>query len=369
MRIAYDAAPLMRPKTGVGHYTSSLLEALLAYDDDLAFDLFALTRSANTLEVPTGDRIRLRHLRIPARVAVTAWEIMRFPRGERLVGNADVVHGTNFWIPPLKRRNGVVTIHDLTFLLYPEMVTPQVRRYRWIVPKVLERCSLVITPAETIRQQVASELGFPADHIVVTPEGVRGRFMSAQRDRELERSLGIAGEYVLFAGTIEPRKNVERMVRAFASMDHNDLTLVIAGPPGWGGLDLPGLVRDLGIEERVVIKGYIPDGQLGALMAGALAFLFPSIYEGFGLPPLEAMAAGVPVVAGRAGPLPEVLGDAPIWCDPLEVDSIAAAIEVAVSDSEVREMAIDQGRQRASQYTWETTAAATLDAYRLVAGA
>jgi glycosyltransferase involved in cell wall biosynthesis len=367
MRIAYDAASLLNPRTGIGHYTATLLDSLLALDADLQFSLFAITRQRNTSRVPRHERVEFRHFRVPARVAVTAWERSHLGAGERLIGECDVVHGTNFWVPPLSGRKGIVTIHDLTFWFYPELCTPQVRRYRWIVPKVLQRCAAVVVPSETIRAQAAAELGFPADRIVVTPEGVRNAFTGAAQDQALAEHLGIRGDYLLFVGTQEPRKNLDRLIAAFARLEGRGLQLVIVGPPGWGSVDLPGVVRKLGLEGRILFSGYLRDEQVGSLMAGARAFVFPTLYEGFGLPPLEAMAAGVPVVAARAGSLPEVLGEGPFWCDPIDVDSIADAVTRAVSDEEARAAAVEAGRKRAASYDWSTTAELTLEAYRRVA--
>jgi glycosyltransferase involved in cell wall biosynthesis len=368
MRIAYDAASLLNPRTGIGHYTASLLEALLALDGDLQFSLFAITRQRNTENIPQHERVQFRHFRVPARVAVTAWEHSHLGSGERILGDCDVVHGTNFWVPPLSGKKGIVTIHDLTFWFYPELCTPQVRRYRWIVPKVLQRCAAMIVPSETIRGQAGAELGFPEDRIVVTPEGVRNAFTGASPDAALADRLGIVSDYLLFVGTQEPRKNLDRLIAAFARLDM-ELQLVIAGPAGWGSVDLPGVVRKLGLEGRVVFSGYLPDEEIGALMAGARAFVFPTLYEGFGLPPLEAMAAGVPVVAATAGSLPEVLGEGPFWCDPVDVDSIADALTRVVTDEDARATAVEAGRKRAASYDWSTTAELTLEAYRRVADA
>jgi glycosyltransferase involved in cell wall biosynthesis len=375
MRIAYDAAPLLNARTGVGHYAATLLERLLELDQDLWFSLFAITRQRDTSSVPDHERVSFKHVRIPARVAVTAWEHSGLASGDRFlfgnqIGEADVVHGTNFWIPPIQSASGakgIVTIHDLTFWFYPELCTPQVRRYRWIVPKVLQRCAAVLVPSQTIRDQAAAELGFPGDRIVVTPEGVRNAFTGASPDPVLAAGIGVRGDYLLFVGTQEPRKNLDRLISAFARLEDKKLQLVIAGPPGWGSVDLPGVVHKLGLDGRVIFSGYLPDAQIGSLMAGARAFVFATLYEGFGLPPLEAMAAGVPVVAARAGSLPEVLGDGPFWCDPLDVDSIAEAITKAAGDEGARATAVELGRKRAASYDWSTTAELTLETYRRVA--
>ncbi|HEU5004231.1 MAG TPA: glycosyltransferase family 1 protein [Actinomycetota bacterium] len=357
MRVALDAAPLLNARTGVGHYTGALLEHLEAADPSLEVTLFAVGRQRDALEAR-----HVRRLRVPARLAASGWDRVPWVPGEALTGRVDVVHGTNFWVPPLRRRNGVVTIHDLTFLLYPEFCTPPVRRYRWILPKVLARCRVVITPSATVADQVAAELGVERVRIVVTPEGVR------PGARVLGSPGGTTSSYVLFIGTQEPRKNLDRLIRAFAQLRDLDVRLILAGPAGWGGGDPLVLADSLGIAGRVQTVGYLPDRELALLLAGARAFVFPSLYEGFGLPPLEAMAAGVPVVAAAAGSLPEVLGDAPVWCDPLDVSSIADAVRRVVSDETVRAQAVERGRAQAARYTWEATAARTIDAYRMVAG-
>ncbi|HVF11518.1 MAG TPA: glycosyltransferase family 1 protein [Actinomycetota bacterium] len=363
MRIVYDAAPLLNPLTGVGHYALTLLDEMLAQDAEIEFELIALTVRADTSRIPNDPRVNLRHYRIPARWAVKGWEAVQFPKGESLFGASTAVHGTNFWVPPLSNPNGIVTIHDITFHLYPELCTPQVQRYRWIVPKVLKRCALVLTPSEVVRQQVASELSFPEDRIIVTPEGIRGAFIEARRDAELERRLGIKGDYLLFAGTQEPRKNLDRLIQAFALIEE-PIQLVIAGPPGWGSVDLQAVSHKFHLDGRVIFSGYLPDVQLGSLFAGCKTFAFPTLYEGFGLPPLEAMAAGIPVVAASTGSLPEVLGDAPFYCDPLDVHSIAAALNESLTDHAARASAIEAGRTRAAMFSWKETARLTLRAYR-----
>jgi glycosyltransferase involved in cell wall biosynthesis len=371
VRIAYDAAPLLNPRTGVGHYAAALLDAMLAADPGLEVSLFAVGRQPAPATTPGDGRATLRRLPIPARLVVAAWELARYPKGERLLGRdfgrAAAVHGTNFWVPPLSRRNGVVTVHDLTFLLYPEFCTPQVRRYRWILPQVLKRCAVVLTPSGTVAEQVSSELAFPRDRIVVTPEGVRHSALEpAGSARAGSRSDGRS--YLLFTGTREPRKNLDRLLRAFARVGDLDLDLVLAGPAGWGSEDLRVRTVELGIAGRVEFPGYLSDDRLAALLAGARAFVFPSLYEGFGLPPLEAMAAGVPVVAARAGSLPEVLGDAPFWCDPLDVESIAAAIRTSVTDDGLRARAVAAGQAQVAGYDWAETARLTLGAYARASG-
>ena len=385
MRVAFDAYPLRPPLTGIGHYTSSLLSSLLRLEslEVLLFSLSVRWDSADALptaiaEASSGSQVSSTRLSSPFRLlkfvpgrvkreALMLWTVTGWPPGDRLVGDVDVVHGTAFWVPPLKRRTGAVTIHDLTFHLYPEMCTTEVRRYRFEVPRVLRRCAVAFAPSQLVKNQLSEAFGFPRDQIVVTPEGVRGTFISAEPDSELEARMGIERHrYLLFAGTQEPRKNLDRLILSMKHLSDLEVKLVIAGPPGWGNVDLPALARKLNLRDRVVFAGYLSDRELGSLMAGAVAFVYPSIYEGFGLPPLEAMATGVAVVAAAAGSLPEVLGDAPFWCKAEDVESIATAIRAVVEDEPLREAAIEKGRAVVAKYSWDETARRTLEGYRLV---
>lgn len=383
MRIAYDVAPMKSPRTGIGHYAATLLEHLVELEPNLEFNLFSLMavpgsefdfpaalndrgqmngRSAGILYEVVG-----RFPRSARRALLTAWTMTGRPSAERFIGKSAVVHGTNFWIPPIARKNGIVTIHDLSFWIYPEFCTPPVRRYRMTLPRIVERCTMVITPSETIKSELADALKISPDRIAVTPEGVRGAFVDAHPDLQFAARIGIDRPYLLCAGTQEPRKNLDRLIEAMTLLGDLELQLVIAGPAGWGSVDLPAVARKHAVEDSVVFSGYLDDARLGSLMAGAAAFVYPSLYEGFGLPPLEAMAAGVPVVAGAAGALPETLGEAPVWCNPRETASIADAIRLAVTDDSVRSSTIEKGKKRASLYNWRETARLTLDVYKTVA--
>lgn len=249
--------------------------------------------------------------------------------------------------------------------MHPNLCTPNIRRYNWIIPRVLDRCRMVITPSETVKSEVIQELGYPSDSIAVTPLGIRRVFAGAKTDVSLTKRLGIRTDYVLFSGTREPRKNLPRLIRALKAVS-TDTSLVIAGPNGWGE-DLQEVARDAGLQDRVVFPGYLRDPDLANLMAGSRAFVFPSIYEGFGLPPLEAMAAGVPVVSSSTGSLPEVLGDAPIYCDPFDESSIAQAINEVLTDDSKRASMIALGYKQAAKYSWAESARLTIEAYRRIA--
>jgi glycosyltransferase involved in cell wall biosynthesis len=364
MRVAYDVSAAMRLKSGVGYYVLSLLSAL-ADRDDLSLSTYALTVGGHRL---LDHAHRLRRWAIPGRAGPNLWTRIGYPSGELLTGPADVVHGTNFWIPPLRHRNGVVTIHDLAFAQHPEFVSPTVSRYRQILPKVLDRCAGVIAPSRTVADGITSELGVPPEQITVTYEGAREVFARATFNPESASRLGVHGDFVMYAGQFEPRKNMLRLLRAFASLEQPGLKLILAGPKGAESRAVEAQIRKSKLDSKAVITGYLSESELASLMAGARAFAFPSIYEGFGLPPIEAMSAGVPVVAARSGSLPEILDGAPFWCDPLDESSIAKALLIAVSDEAARTKAIALGRTRAAFFTWDRVAGLTVEAYRRANG-
>lgn len=347
MRVAYDAAPLLDRPTGVGRYTRELAHALELLGIDLA-------RFAVAYGAPTDTSIA--RWRIPARVARALWKRFDAPAIERLTGPVDVVHGTNFVLPALGDGAGVVTVHDLSFLRDDTWRGGE--RLRKLVPWSIERAARVLVPTRTIASEVEDRYG-AAGKIVVVSEGVAPVFFGATplADTVLA-GRGITRPFTLAAGTLEPRKNLARLLRAWelARDDLRDWTLVLAGPKGWGP-DLP--------ETRGVVPlGWVGDETLPGLLAAADLFCYPSLYEGFGLPPLEAMAAGTAVVAGSYPAAAEVLGDAAVLVDPHDVDGLAVTLAELAGDEALRRRLALGGRAHAATFTWEAAAAATIAAYK-----
>jgi glycosyltransferase involved in cell wall biosynthesis len=229
---------------------------------------------------------------------------------------------------------------------------------RKLVPWSIERASRVVTPTNAVADEVAEEYGVDRQRVVVTPEGVSNHFFGATplAGGALGR-LGIPGPFVLAAGTLEPRKNLHRLLDAWSRvrLTEQGWSLVLAGPKGWG----PELPETPG----VILLGRVDDRTLPGLMAAAELFCYPSLYEGFGLPPLEAMATGTACIAGRYPAAPEVLGDAAELVDPTDVDGLAAILERLGNDEAARKLLSVKGRARATDFTWERTARATLEAY------
>jgi glycosyltransferase involved in cell wall biosynthesis len=351
MRVAFDAGPLLDPPTGVGRYARELADALERSGTELA--RYAVAFGGNA---PKG----VRRLRVPARFAQWSWQRSDRPRIERLTGSVDLVHGTNFVLPPTQAP-GVVTVHDLSFLR--DDVFPGGDRLRELVPWSVARAKRVLVPTEAIANEVAERFGLDRERVVVTPEGVGSIFFGATplSDTTLER-MGIGHPYAVAVGTIEPRKNLRRLLQAWgaARAELSDWTLVLAGPQGWG----PELPEVAGVRPI----GWVGDETLPGLVAGAGFFCYPSLYEGFGLPPLEAMAAGTPVLAGRYEAAAEVLGEAALVVDPLDIDELADGLIGLAGNPALRNRLRVQGRAWATAFTWDRTARLTLEAYTAAVG-
>jgi glycosyltransferase involved in cell wall biosynthesis len=276
-----------------------------------------------------------------------------------LTGRVDLIHGTNFVLPALGGTPGVVTIHDLSFLRSD--VFPGGKRLTDLVPWSIDRAALVLTPTAAVGDEVRDHFRLSGDRLRVTPEGVAGIFFGATPLGEAAlASLGVTRPFAVAVGTIEPRKNLDRLLSAWAEARLDGWTLVIAGPEGWG----PQLPETPG----VVAAGWVADESLPGLLAAAEIFCYPSLYEGFGLPPLEAMAAGTPALVGRYPAADEVLKDACLLVDPTDVEAIAGGLTRLATDAILRRRFAASGKARAAAFTWERTAQATLEAYEIAVG-
>jgi len=364
-RVAIDVTSLIGERTGVGHVTAGFVEHLAARDDVslVAYAVTGNTALAKTLRLPPG--LPLRITGVPARALFATWRSSAQPRIERWTGPVDVVHGTNFVVPPARAR-GLVTIHDVAFLRDPHLVSPASRRFAGLLRAALRRGATVHVYSDTVGADLEHLLPCPADRIVRIYPGVAA---TGDGDAAAGRALVGADRYALALGTVEPRKNLPRLVAAFDAEAAQDsaLRLVVAGPDGWGTSAFEDAVRHARHGDRVVRLGYVDNAARADLLAGARVLVYPSLDEGFGHPPLEAMRAGVPVVAARAGALPEVLGDAAMLAEPSSVPALAAALHDAVSDDATRARLVAAGRERGARYTWERATGELVELYRRLA--
>jgi len=346
LRVGLDATPLLGPRTGIGRYAGSLLTALARGPDEVVATAFTL-RGRGALRVPDGVQVRARAA--PARLLQAAWARTSWPPVELLTGRLDVFHATNFVLPPLRRAGGVVTVHDLAFLRMTETVTAASARYRALVPRSLRRAAVVVVPSEAVAEQVR-EAYAPRVPVVAVPHGVSAGWSTAPPpDAALRARLGLPSSYVLFVGTLEPRKDVRTLLAAHRLV-RGAPPLVLVGPPGWGEqVDVAG----------VVAPGYLDDPSLRPVVAGASAVVLPSRDEGFGLPVLEALAAGTPVVASDLPVLREVGGTLVRYAPVGDVEAFAAALQAVLDDPG------EPGPRRAhaAAFTWERSAAGHRAAY------
>jgi glycosyltransferase involved in cell wall biosynthesis len=356
-RVVVDGTPLLGTRTGVGRYTGHLLTALAAGPGGLDLAATAFTwRGLSALADEVPARVRAVGRRAPARLLHEAWARTEFPPVEALTGRCDVVHATNFVLPPMRRACGVVTVHDLSYLRLPDTVTAASARYRDLVPRSLRRAAVVLTPSEAIAQEVSAEYGVAA---TATPLGVDPEWLTVSRPTaDWLRHRGLPERYLLFVGTVEPRKDLPTLLAAYRMLradSHDCPPLVLAGPSGWGpALDLAGLSPT-----DVVQIGYLEEAVLRPVVAGAAALCFPSLYEGFGLPPLEALAAGTPVVGTDIATTREVCADLALLAPPRDPDALANAI-LSVLAAPPDPAA---GRAHAAEFTWARTAGLTRQAY------
>jgi glycosyltransferase involved in cell wall biosynthesis len=307
--------------------------------------------------------VPVRAMPLPRRVLYEAWHTLGMPAVQRATGPVDVIHATGMAVPP-RTAPLVVTVHDLAFERYPQHATRNgLRFFRQSLRRTRERADLVLCPSEATRRDCI-HAGIAVDKLRVVPWGVD--IPVAATPDAVERTAAAhglrPGRYVLFVGTVEPRKNLRTLVQAYERLQRDvDVDLALVGPAGWNE-DLDTLLRP--VRDRVRLLGYRPRAELDALYAGAAAFCYPSLLEGFGMPVLEAMAAGAVVVTSAGTATEEVAGDAALLADPLDAAALTGALATACTDHALAAALRDRARARAATFTWARAAAATVDAYR-----
>jgi glycosyltransferase involved in cell wall biosynthesis len=330
-------------------------------------------RRRSLLEGRLPDGIAHRQRAMPARPLHALWARGDGPPVEWFIGAADVVHGTNFVVPPTRRAAAVASVHDLTPLRHPELCDAATLAYPGLIRRALRRGAWVHADSGFVAGEVVEAFGADPRRVRVVHPGVPA--LPALRRAETDAALGRllppgVGRYCLAVGTAEPRKDLPGLVRAFSDVaaSHADVFLVLAGPPGWGDAALEEAVVASPARGRIVRTGWVEDRDLAALYERASVLAYPSLYEGFGFPPLQAMRAGVPVVATRAGSVPEVVGDSALLVDPGDVAGLAAALERCLADDSARRALVAAGTAWAARFSWESCGSGLEQMYRDAAG-
>ena len=372
MRICIDVSPAVHHRAGLGRYAQELTAALLAVDDENEYVAF-YNRPAEAELGPPLDRLPHLTTNLPTkpwRMSALLAHLARFPR-DRLFPGIDLFHATDHLLPRFSRVKSVFTLHDLVFRFYPEAHKPLNRWFlSLMMPRFLQAADAVIAVSECTKRDAVRLYGLEEVEIPVIYEGVNRGFRPA-----LPAAIAVARQkyslpdsFLLCVGTIEPRKNLTSLLEAYRALMGRGVEsrLVIVGKKGWLYEGFFRRLRELGLEDKVIFPGFVADEDLPALYSAADLFVLPSLYEGFGLPLLEAMACGVPVVCSSTSSLPEIAGRAAVMVDPLDVSQLARALERVLEDSDLRASMRQVGLKQAAHFSWERTAKETLAVYRQV---
>jgi len=363
LRIGIEATSLLGARTGIGAMTRALLVRLGAVSDIDVTGIVISWRGRGQVETELPPGVANRSLLFPAQAAHRLWRRFNQPS----LGGFDVIHGPNYVVPPGRGTPELVSVHDFGPWHYPDYVTSHARVYPELVQRALARGAHVHVDSAFVGAEAEEILGIDPERIHV----IRLGFDSQDRGDPARAQARIGSRYVLSLGTIEPRKDLPTLVAAMAMVRHKapDLRLVVAGPDGWGTESFATAVEFHQMEDRVVRLGYVSEAERADLLAGAACLAFPSIYEGFGLPPLEAMAASTPVITTTAGSLPEICGPAARYFPARSHDYLAEAIVEVTSDDVVASALVTAGHEQIRRYSWDRTAAEMLDLYRRLAAA
>jgi len=360
MLIGIDASrSVAQERTGTENYSFDLIRHLLALRSNHRYRLYFNHPPPYELRITNHESRVMPFPRLWTHLRLS-WEMARCP--------PDVLFVPAHVLPVVHPRRSVVTIHDLGYLYYPEAHRLLDRLYLDLSTRYNAHAAAhLIADSSATKRDLTERYGTEPDKITVVYPGYDQTTFQPVRDEKVIEAVkaryDIAGNYVLFVGTLQPRKNLIRLTEAFSNLQYpiSNIQLVMAGKKGWLYEKIFQQVEELGLERRVVFTGYVVEGDLPALLSGARLFVFPSLYEGFGLPVLEAMACGTPVVCSSASSLPEVAGDAAVLLDPLDVEGLAAAMERVLHDEELRAELIERGFEQARKFSWERCARETLE--------
>ncbi len=362
---------LYRISGGTGRYSWNLINSLTQIDHENAYVLFhsrtdKIGRSI-VEDLDLNANFSLRQLPFTRPFINSIWNRARFWPVEMFLGKLDLIHAPTLAIPTKGSAKLVVTVHDLAFLKFPEFYTARSLKFHQRNAKIAAyEADLLIAVSNSTKRDIMTLLSVDEERVRVIYEGVDIDEGALDHREQVLSSLNVQKPYVLFVGTLEPRKNLRRLLQAFAkSRQTANLAhrLVIVGPKGWLYEEIFKEREREDLKKSVVLTDLVSDARLAVLMSEADLFIYPSLYEGFGLPPLEAMACGTPVLSSSVSSLPEVLGDAAVLVDPYDVDQMASAVINILEDEQLRTSLVEKGRQRVAQFSWDKMAKETLEAY------
>nr|MBN1228987.1 glycosyltransferase family 4 protein [Anaerolineae bacterium] len=372
-RITILYTPALEQGGGIGRYVRELVKALARLDRKSSYQLFVAGIPDSDIPKTPGPNFSWCRTALNTEWLGRIWHKAHLPIPLELwAGSFDLIHATDFTLPPVKRGTStILTVHDLAFLRTPETASPGLRRYlKRVVPRSIEQADHVLADSESTRQDILDYYNTPPDKVSVLYPGVEERFTQAVPRNAIHavRQKYRIGEspFILSLGTIQPRKNYARLAEAVHLLDSPDIKLVIAGGKGWLDDDLYRQIDRQGLPKIVQFIGYVDDADLPALYCAAEVFALPSLYEGFGIPVLEAMACGTPVLTSSVSSLPEAAGGAGLLVNPLDSKEIALGLSHLLDDQLLRASCREKGIAQARQFTWPRAAHQLLDTYHSV---
>lgn len=371
MKIAFDSQILFeRQKTGIGRNSEAIISNYIQLDiDDIVLNYFRVLEENKREEIIdhylSNHKVSINKCKWFHSVLYNRLNrYLRLPYKLFFREEADVTQFFNYVLPPGVKGKTALYVYDMAYKVYPETIGEKtLRMLNENLAESCRRADRIITISEFSKQEIVKYLGIPSEKIAVVPCAVDHSVYNNIIDLDLltvtKKKFNIDQDYILYLGTLEPRKNIERLIDAYAALHKRDILipkLVIAGKNGWNYDNVYKKVNDYKINESVIFTGYIKAEEAVTLLKGALAFVFPSIYEGFGMPPLEAMACGVPIITSNVSSLPEVVQDAGYLIDPFSAEDLSEAMFEIINNSEKRGQLIEKGLKRAKEFTWKGSA-------------
>jgi glycosyltransferase involved in cell wall biosynthesis len=361
--IAIDYTPAYEQRGGIGRYVRELVAGLAREDHDTSYRLFVAGVNLGNLPAPLGPNFGWASTRFSPRWLSRIWYRARLPIPiEVVVGRVGLIHATDFVLPPtLPRTSTLLTVHDLSFVRVPKTADPGLKVYlERVVPDSVRRADHILADSQATKDDLALFYGVSSERVTVLLSGVDGRFrrvidsglLTIRSRYKLQRP------FILSVGTVQPRKNYIRLIQALVQLRQAgyDIDLVIAGGRGWLEDPIYETIRNTRMQEHVHFIGFVEESDLPALYSAAECLAFPSLYEGFGLPVVESMACGTPVVTSNISSLPEVAGDAALVVDPYDTDAIAHAIGLLLDDTQLRNQLVRKGYARIGLFSWDESA-------------
>jgi len=378
MNILLNAVPLKNLMTGISRYVRNLYQHMETMPGASVYYFGGrLCRKEMPEKIRSDSWVKntsfLWKLPWPLALSLQTAGWLRYERNLRLCAQQnrfEAYHETAFTPSAIKAIPQVLTIYDLSLLKFKNMHPKErVRFYDIFLKRRLKYAAHIITISDFVRSEVCSELDFPSKKITAIPLAPDPFFSprETQTARGIVAKMGLPEEFLLFVGTLEPRKNLPLLIKAAAACK-SKIPIVLVGWDGWGKDAWKNIAKGKGLENRIFTTGYVDEEALASLYSAAKAFVFPSFYEGFGLPVLEAMACGCPVICSNTSSLPEVAGEAAVFIDPFEPKNLAMAIDKIVENPRLREDLVQKGFEQVSHFSWKKTAEQTLQVFRSVAG-